>query len=185
MYRDFWGWRCAFWGCLPLIKPYTCCVEAARKNEKISSICSARKCCCVSCSVYEYELLPPGEGPSAESPQVCFTGICACYEAASCGGAGWHLLAVVPAVLCGPGGEPTSEMHPWGFQPQAAAVSALSGGLARSYRPSGHRGSGCAVMLQIDVSAQNSSLCTLPAKPASFRNFVHHGDRDGRDFQTA
>lgn len=41
------------------------------------------------------------------------------------------MLAVAPAALCGAGGEPTSEMHPWGFHPRGATVSALSGGLAR------------------------------------------------------
>lgn len=31
----------------------------------------------------------------------------------------------------GTGGKPTRERHPWGFHPRGAAVSALSGGLAR------------------------------------------------------
>ena len=41
------------------------------------------------------------------------------------------MLAAVPAVLCGAGGEPTSGTHPWGFHHWGATVSALSGGLAR------------------------------------------------------
>lgn len=136
------------------------------------------------CSVYEYELPTLGEGPCAKLPQTCFSGICACYKAASCRGGGWHLLAVVPTVLCGHWGQTHQGKAPLGLPPSWSRGVGFEWWFG-SYRPSSHKGGGCAVMLQMDVSAQNCALCVLPARLASFRNFAQHEERGGGDFQTA
>lgn len=140
---------------------------------------SIGKCCCVLCSVYEYELPTLGEGPCAKLPQTCFSGICACYKVASCRGGGWHLLAVVPAVLCRHWGQTHQRKAPLGLPPSWSC----GGGLARI---------GQVAIKEVVVQSccrwtclPKTVLCVLPAKPASFRNFAQHEERGGGDFQTA